>query len=138
MPAAAERPAVLVEGQADLFRALAKADRESRLFVRREFRSIAKPVADDAEQLALARIRNMPLSPKWAKQRIGVTRRLVYVAPRQRGTRGRGRGRRPNLAELLLSRAMNPALHMNEGRIRRSVERAFDDITDHFNQGGRL
>jgi hypothetical protein len=132
----ADRAVVLVKGQRELFRAFAKADREARLFVRHEFRNVAKPVAADVEQLAVNRIRNMPKSPKWARQRIGVSQKLVYVAPRQKGTHGRGRARRPNLADLLISRAMQPALERNRAGIRRNVERAFDRISDHFNQGG--
>ena len=132
-----ERPAVLIEGQRELFRAFARAEREERLFLRREFRAVAEPVRRQAEVLALTGIRNMPKSPKWAGMRTGVTQKLVYVAPRQKGVRGRGPRRRPNLAALLMGRAMEPALRQNEARIKRGVERAFDEITQHFNQGGR-
>jgi hypothetical protein len=131
-----DRPAVLVEGERELFRAFAKADRDSRLFVRHEFRQIAEPIRSDAEQLALGQIHNMPKSPKWARMRTGVTQRLVYVAPRQKGVRGRGPKRRPNFGDLLMGRAMEPALERNEAGIERAVERAFDEIIDRFNQGG--
>jgi len=136
VPVVVDRPAVLVEGEQQLFRAFAKADRESRLFVRREFRAIAEPTRREAEALALSQIRNMPKSPKWAGMRTGVTQKLVYVAPRQKGARGRRAGRRPNLADLLMGRAMEPALRRTEPGIERRVERAFDDIVDHFNHGG--
>jgi hypothetical protein len=132
------KPTVLIEGQQDLFRAFKTADREARLFLRSEFRMVAEPVRRQAEELALTRIRNMRTSPKWARMRTGVTQRLVYVAPRQKGTRGRRAGRRPNLADLLMGRAMEPALDMNEPRIERAVERVFDEIADHFNRGGHL
>jgi hypothetical protein len=131
-------PAVVVRGQRDLSRAFAKADRDTRLAWRRTLRQLAEPVRSDAEQLALQTIRNMPKSPKWARMRTGVTQKLVYVAPRQKGTRGRGRGRRPNLADLLMDRAMQPALDRHRGDVERAVELLFDRIADDFNRGGRL
>ncbi|TMQ03786.1 MAG: hypothetical protein E6J91_45795 [Deltaproteobacteria bacterium] len=133
-----EGPAVVVRGQRELSRAFAKADRETRLEWRRTLRQLAEPVRSDAEQLALQTIRNMPKSPKWARMRTGVTQKLVYVAPRQKGTRGRGRGRRPNLADLLMDRAMQPALDRHRGDVERAVELLFDGIADDFNRGGRL
>jgi hypothetical protein len=133
-----DRPAVIVEGERELFRAFAHADREARLGLRRTFREVAEPVRADAEELALQTIRNMPKSPKWAKMRTGVTQKLVYVAPRQKGTRGRGRGRRPNLADLLMGRAMEPALRRHEPEIEARVERALDVVADGFNHGGAL
>jgi len=133
-----EGPAVVVRGQRDLSRAFAKADRDTRLRWRRTLRELAEPVRSDAEQMALTTIRNMANSPKWARMRTGVTQKLVYVAPRQKGTRGRGRSRRPNLADLLMDRAMQPALDRHRGDVERAVELLFDGIADDFNRGGRL
>jgi hypothetical protein len=118
--------------------ALKHADRETRLGVRRELRKVAAPVAADAEALALSTIRNMARSPKWARMRVGVTRQLVYVAPRQKGVRGRGGrgGRRPNLADLLMDRAMLPALHRHEAETEQRLEHMLDVIADGFNRGG--
>lgn len=46
--------------------------------------------------------------------RTGVTREAVYVAPRRRGVKGRDRSRRrPRFADILLERAMQPALQRN-------------------------
>jgi hypothetical protein len=127
--------AIALRGERELMRALAHADRETRLGVRRELRGVAEPVRSEAQALALTQIRNMPQSPKWGRMRTGVTQKLVYVAPRQKGTRGRRRGTRPNLADLLMDRAMEPALHHNEPRVERDLERMLDRIADDFNHG---
>jgi hypothetical protein len=134
----AEGPAVLVRGERELSRAFAKADRDTRLRWRRTLRELAEPVRSDAEQLALQTIRNMASSPKWARMRTGVTQKMVYVAPRQRGVRGRGPKRRGNLADLLMDRAMQPALDRHRGDVERAVELLFDRIADDFNRGGTL
>jgi hypothetical protein len=123
-------------GYRELMRAFAQADKDSRKYVRAAFREVGQPVASEAEQLALTRIRNMPRSPKWARMRVGVTRTLVYVAPRQKGTHGRGPRRRSNLADLLMGRAMQPALEHNASRLEANVERALDKVADRFNAGG--
>jgi hypothetical protein len=69
--------------------------------------------------------------------RVGTTRSLVYVAPVKRGVRGAAdRRRRPNLAPLLMDRAMEPALAQNEAEVERAFTRLFDEISDDFNQGG--
>jgi hypothetical protein len=128
-------PAVVVKGMAEFQRALAHADRSSRLGVRRELRDIARPIANDAQQLALGTITGMAASPKWAGMRIGVTRKLVYVAPRQKGARGKGPRARPNLADLMMSRAMEPALERHRGELETNVERMLDRVADGFNHG---
>src|SRR4029077_1350261 len=87
-------------------------------------RRIAEPVRSDAQTFAAGRIRN--IGAQWPRMRTGVTRSLVYVAPRQKGTHGRGPKRRPNLANLLMDRAMEPALQRNEARIERELERLLD------------
>lgn len=127
---------VYVQGLTELSRAFAKTDRAARLGFRKVLREAAEPVRADAQTLALEKIRRMPRSPKWAGMRIGVTRNLVYVAPRQKGTHGRGPRRRPNLADLLMTRAMDPALHAHETQIEQRVEHALDRLCDEFNAGG--
>jgi hypothetical protein len=116
-------------------RALAKADREVRLGFRRGLREVAEPVRRDAEELAGSKIRRMTFSPLWARMRTGITRKVVYVAPRQRGvkTRGADPRRRPNLAQLLLDRAMEPALDRHEHEIVEAFDRLLDKMADDFN-----
>jgi hypothetical protein len=133
----------VVFGLHDLQAAFADADRQLRLGIRGELRQIAEPVRAGAEQLAMSTMRNMPRSPRWSKMRIGVTRDLVYVAPRQRGFKGRGYDPRrrgegyahPPFSDLLMLRAMEPALEQHTAE----VEAGFDDllgrVTSGFNGG---
>jgi hypothetical protein len=128
---------VVVKGLRDVNAAFAKTDRDLRLGWRAGMRQVAEPVRRDAEQSAMSDIRRMPGSPKWARMRVGVTRQMVYVAPRQRGTRGRGpAGRaRPNLGNLLMDRAMQPALERHEHEITARFEQLLDKVADGFNRG---
>jgi hypothetical protein len=129
--------AIRVRGLADLNRALARADRDVRLGVRRELREVAEPVRADAERLAVSGIRNVHEGDPWSRMRVGVTRSLVYVAPRQRGA-ARGPRRRRNMADLLAVRAMEPALDINRPLVERNLEEMLDDVADKFNQGGTI
>lgn len=123
-----------VHGLADLHRALAKAERDVRLGVRKELRQVAEPVRADAEDLAGAEIRN--IGPAWQRMRTGVTSKAVYVAPRQRSRASRvnPRARRPNLAPLLMGRAMEPALSRNQATVERELEQMLDQVADRFNR----
>lgn len=98
-------------------------------------RQIAEPVRRDAEALTGSQIRNMHRSPRWMKMRTGITRTLVYVAPRQRGVKGRGRNprSRPNLADLMMKRAMEPALKRHTAEIERELEQVLDRVARDFN-----
>lgn len=128
---------VIVKGLRDVNAAFAHTDREIRLGWRAGMRQVAEPVRRDAEASALTGIRNMSASPRWARMRVGVTRQMVYVAPRQRGVRTAGdRGlARPNLAGLLMSRAMQPALDRHEQEVNANFERLLDRVADDFNRG---
>ena len=127
---------VVVKGFRELNRAFAAAEKESRLGVRALERQVAEPVKATASVLAGSEIRNMYRSPSWAGMRVGVTRTVVYVAPKRKGVRGHGPRARPNLAGLLMGRAMRPALEQHRTRIERSVEELFDQIADRFNRPG--
>lgn len=87
-----------------------------------ELEQAAKPAETTAESLAVTTIRNMPRSPQWANMRIGVSRpeSIVYMVPFQRG---RKQARRPNLANLLLQRAMEPALEQTAPEIEKQVDK---------------
>lgn len=122
MPASAVR----VNEFRELDRAFGKADKTLRKELRDAYKDAAEPVARDAEHLALLEIDNIGV--RWSRMRIGATQRAVWVAPVARGvkSRGRERFRRPNLAGLLLDRAMEPALEQNVSEI---VHR-FEDVLD--------
>lgn len=120
---------VRVEGLRELTRAFGKISKDLSDEVRDELLDAVEPVKERAEQLALSRIRNMPESPQYAEMRTGVSkaRGVVFMVPAWR-TRRRPNRRRPNLGELLLERAMDPALDEKEDEIVRGVERTLDHL----------
>jgi hypothetical protein len=98
---------VRVSGLRDLDRAFAKFGRDEKQALRGALASAVEPVRKRAEELADQNIRN--IGPAWEQMRVGVTTKVVYVAPSRR--RGRNPNlARPNLAPLLMDRAMSPAL----------------------------
>lgn len=125
-------------GLRELQTAAAQSGREMRLYANAELRHAAEPVARTSEANAMGNIRRMPRSPKWSKMRVGVNRTLVYVAPVERGVKRKGHlyRHRPNLAGLLLERAMEPALAAHEADVTRAVETAVDHVIARLNQGG--
>lgn len=128
--------AAVVKGFRDVNIAFAHADETLRKAWLAGRRQLGEPVRRDVEQLAVSSIRHMSASPAWARMRIGVTRTLVYVAPRERGTRSRQPSSRPNLSGLLMDRAMQPALDRHEYEIVANFERLLDHMADSFNRGG--
>jgi hypothetical protein len=88
--------AVVVEGLTDLQRAFKAADVSVQRELRKALRLAAEPVRADAERLAVAGIPR--IGTPWSRMRVGVTNREVYLAPKERGQKGRDqRLRRPNL-----------------------------------------
>jgi hypothetical protein len=124
---------VIVKGLREVNAAFAKTDRDIRLGWRAGMREVAEPVRRDAEASASASIRNMPGSPRWSRMRTGVTRTMVYVAPRQKGARRNPYARRPNLADLLMDRAMEPALARHEHEIEERIDHLVDVAAFNFN-----
>lgn len=112
---------ISVEGLTALQRAFKAADVSVQRELRKSLRVAAEPVRADAEVLAVASIRRIGVP--WSRMRVGLTNREVYLAPRERGQKGRDqRLRRPNLRDLLLGRAMEPALEQNRGAVIAGVE----------------
>jgi hypothetical protein len=126
---------IVFTGFRELNLAYKEAERDVRLRWRANLRKVAEPVRRDIERLAMSSIRRMPGSPKWSRMRVGVTQRVVYVAPRQRGVKTTGRRQygRPNLGDLLMDRAMQPALERHEEQIFHNVEQLMDRIAADFN-----
>lgn len=123
-------PAVQVKGLRELQRAFALADRATRKELRAALALAAEPIARDAEELARANIRR--IGEKWPQMRIGVTQKLIYVAPKQRGRltkRNPARYRRPNLFDLLFG-LMERSLDENIDGVEASVGRALDRVGD--------
>ena len=115
---------IRVHGLREMSLAFSKADKDLKKNLRSTLREVAEPVRSDAEALASSQITN--IGDRWSQMRTGVTSKVVYVAPRQRGRRGGHR--RPNLANLLMDRAMAPALEANAGEIEDACEDMLDKI----------
>lgn len=96
---------VRVQGLRELQSAFARIGGEVQGEIREGLVKAAEPVRGRAETHAVQEIRN--IGSAWSRMRIGVTTKLVYVAPAMRRRRGTPR---PNLAPLLMNRAMQPAL----------------------------
>jgi hypothetical protein len=115
--------AVEIRGLRELDRAFTQISRDVKRGIRKELRDAGAPVRSRAEQLAVAEIRN--IGGRWSGMRIGVTSRTVYVAPRPRRSGG---SPRPNLAGLLLNRAMQPALDEQRDEVIRRLESWIDRV----------
>lgn len=99
-------------GVPELQRAFAEMNRQVQRELKIELRALAEPVRADAARLAAANIGR--IGPQWSRMRVGITTRVVYVAPLQRR---HGGSPRPNLAPLLMDRAMQLALDRHKGQI---------------------
>lgn len=121
--------AVRVQGLRELTRAFKNISGDLSRELNNALTDAADPVKQEAEQLALTRIRNMPRSPDWAGMRIGVSkaRGVVFMVPATRSRRRPGSSR-PNLANLLLERSMEPALDANQGEIVERVDRVLGQL----------
>lgn len=112
--------AVRVRGLRELQRDLKLIDAQVAKEIRAELKDVAEPVRARAVQNALADISH--IGERWSQMRIGVTTRMVYVAPKARRRGGTGQ---PNLAPLL-GQAMETALAENEDRVVAGLEHALD------------
>jgi hypothetical protein len=121
--------AIRVVGLKELSRTFKRMSKELSDDLTDELKEAAQVVADDAQELALTQIRNMPRSPRWAGMRIGVSRAqgVVYVVPAARARRRPGRAR-ANLSDLLLEEAMDPAVAKNQDKVVRKLEDMIDRI----------
>jgi hypothetical protein len=124
--------AVRVLGLSELERAFAKADRAVQQDMRDALAEAAAPVRSDAQSLAGTTIRNLRPGEPWTAMRIGLHRAVAYVAPVERGIKGRGgqRLRRRNLADLLMGRAMQPALDRNVTKVEQRIDHLLDEVAN--------
>ncbi len=123
-----------VRGLRDLNRAFALADKETAKGLRKTLRAVAEPIRAESETRSVAAIPRVGLP--WSRMRIGVTQKVVYVAPREKGRASRSNRslRRPNLAGLLMDRAMEPALNANVALVERSVDAMLQDVGRQWEQ----
>lgn len=123
---------IRVEGLRSLERAFRAADKELAGDLRDALQEAAAPVRRDAQALAASEIENINDGDPWASMRTGVGRSIVYVAPVERGvkTRGRESRHRPNLGNLLMDRALEPALEENRGEVEHRLGQMLDEVCD--------
>lgn len=122
--------AVRVDGLDDLVRAFNAADRALKEDLRDALQEAAAPVRRDAQALAPPMVRNLSVGEPWARMRVGMSgRSMVYVAPVERGAKGRGnqRLRRPRFKPLLL-RPMERALAQNRAAVIRRLDGLLVDV----------
>jgi hypothetical protein len=112
-----------LEGAKELIRTFEHAPTQLKRAYRKKLPDIAEPTRLDAQRFALDNIRRMFDSPQWARMRTVVGSSSAYIAPQQRGVRS-GPKKRPNLATLLESRALDPAAEAHE----KQVEHDFDQL----------
>jgi hypothetical protein len=116
---------VKVRGLRELNRAIKQVEKDLRKELRDGLKDVAEPVRSTDEALASEKIRN--IGPTWERMRVGVTTKMVYVAPK---ARRHGGSPRPNLAGLLMDKAMQPALDQHEGDVVNRIERMLDRVGD--------
>lgn len=123
--------AIRVDGLSELQRAFSAADRALRDDLRDALQEAAAPVRSEAQVLAGVAIRRMPVGSPWTRMRIGmVGASVVYVAPVERGAKGRAnqRLRRPKFKPLMLRRALEPALVRNRQQVVRRLDALLREV----------
>jgi hypothetical protein len=115
---------VRLEGFRETSRAFGRMGGEIKREWQQELRAVGEPVRATAQSLAYSEIPR--IGRRWGEMRTGVTQRAVYVAPKARGRNPALK--RPNLAPLLMRRAMEPALNRHEQQTVRRVERLLDRV----------
>lgn len=124
-----------IEGFPELAAALARTGPDVRRALTAGLKDLAEPIALDAERFADESITGLSRrrSSDWGAMRVGIARgfSLVYVAPRERGVKGRGDDprRRPPFANLLRDEALGPAVDANEAGLVRGAEEIVDAVT---------
>ena len=119
---------VKVTGWRELDAAFRKINKDVDRQIRGILAAAAEPVRRRAEERAASEIRNVNPGDPWSQMRIGVTTKVVYVAPQRRGSKGIGPQKRKNFGPLLMDRAMEPALEENTVQTVALVEAALDSI----------
>lgn len=121
---------VRIEGLQELQRAFRLARTGISRDLRAGLESAAEPVRQDAERLTFSEISGMRRGViPWHSMRVGVTQKMVYVAPMQRGdTSLRSTRKRRNLPPLIIRKAYEPALAANRDDVVREAEDVLRDI----------
>jgi hypothetical protein len=121
-------------GLRELERLLATEGPKAKREMRAKLKSIAEPLARDVEAEARENISHIGL--KWWRMRVGVTTKVVYVAPVERGvkTRGPDPRRRPGFADLIEDEAFTPALEKDTPEIIAGAREVLQELADEWNR----
>jgi hypothetical protein len=115
---------IRVTGLTELIKAFRAADAGLGREVRKTLIETGEVVKASAQSKAGADIRN--IGPRWDQMRLGMSGdSVLYIVPARHRTSGTPR---PNLAGLLLERAMIPAAAESEELVRHNFENAIDDL----------
>lgn len=121
---------IRVEGLSDLTRAFTRLDRNLGRGIKEAMEAAADPVRKDASDLVRQNVSGMARSRvPWWSMRVGSTVRSAFIAPEQRGVKGRGgdRRRRPNLVGRM-DPQMREALARNRDKVEGSVLVELDEL----------
>jgi hypothetical protein len=117
---------LVVHGYRDLMRGLATADKESKRRIRSTFRAVGDTVrADATTRFASVDARSA------AGYRTRVRQRGIVVEQSLTKTTGQ----HPEWGSRQMRQALLPALMENQDEMNESLERALDQVADHFNHG---
>jgi hypothetical protein len=130
---------VIVHGFEDLQKELKRTGPE----VSRAMNAALKESAEPARVLAglyarrdISGMKRAKLKPPpWSIMRVGVTTKMVYVAPVERGVKTRNPfdpRRRPNLFGLIMDKAFEPASIAAEPLVARAVDSILDEVLGRF------
>jgi hypothetical protein len=122
--------AIRIEGLRELERAFRLYGRGLEKGLREAMEAGAEVVRPDAQSLTRS-VLKPAVNVDWSLMRVGVTRRVAYVAPVQRGNRSRrpsSRARGEKFKRRVIERALEPALDRNVSRVEREFDDALDDL----------
>lgn len=118
---------IKIQGLTELERALKEAEPLVYAELRKGLEAAGQPIAERSHALAL---QNIPkVTEPWSEFRVGSTTQVVYVAPKQRGSKV-GPRKRPKFATLLIKRALEPAVPGAEIELQRQAEAALNRAID--------
>jgi len=134
---------IRVTGFQNVARSYARVSKTAKKNLNKRLKEAIEPVRESAQELGPSRIRNLRRgrsrnNVRWDAVRSGTTQRSAYIAPVERGVKGRGNASRrrgtsagtgpPSFDDLVMERAYLPALDMNRSEVMDRFGRIFDDI----------
>ena len=120
---------IRVEGLRELDAAFKKMDKSLRKDFVKELKKAAEAPKELARQKILGELRNMPPTPRYAGQRVGVSgATTVYLVPSWKGGGGSGR---PNLKGAI-GRRMEAAVDEKSGEVEDDIGQMIDRMANEW------